>query len=389
MSEKRGWRLSRLGEWLGRRSGPGGLMMAGPWGGDTGDGSGDEPGRKNPWAKPTVGQPTGPRSTVDNASDKLREMFGVTQGTGGGGSSGGSGGPGRFARGVDKSVWLWGVLGLMILWLASTTWWRIGPQESGVVQTFGSYSRTMGPGVHFTLPAPIQTVTKVNSEVREIAIGSTAATDQKLVLTSDQNIIDLAYNVRWRVSSPEAYLFRFADQERVVRETAESAMRSVVANFSLDDTLGPGRGAIASEVAERTQQILDSYSAGIRIEGVEIKQADPPAQVNDAFKAVTQAQQNAARDQNDARAYSQQVTALAQGEAESFDKVYEQYRQAPEVTRRRMYYETMEQVLKSVDKTIVEVPGVVPYLQTQTGRQSAPPPPPPVPAPAASPGASQ
>ena len=385
MSEKRDGRLGRLGAWLGRPAG-GALAMANPWGGGPKAERPEEPGRKNPWAQPSTPRPTGPRSTVEGASDKLREMFGVQGGPGGGSTGGGGGGPGRFARGVDKSVWLWGLAGLVLLWIASTTIHRIGPQERGVVQTFGSYATTLSPGVSFTLPAPLQTVTKIPvDEVREIAIGSTAENDQKLVLTGDQNIIDLAYNVRWRISSPEKYLFQFADQERVVRETAESAMRSVVANFSLDSTLGPGRGAIAAEVAERTQAILDSYDAGIRIEGVEIKQADPPAEVNDAFKAVTQAQQNAARDLNDARAYSQQVTALAQGEAESFNKVYEQYRQAPEVTRRRMYYETMEQVLKTVDKTIVEVPGVVPYLQAQPGRSAVPPPPPA----AAQPGATQ
>ena len=274
-------------------------------------------------------------------------------------------------------MWLWGVLGLVLLWIAITMTHRIGPQERGVVQSFGSYSATLDPGLKFTLPAPFQTVRIVSvDEVREIAIGSTAADSQKLVLTSDQNIIDLAYNVRWRITSPEAYLFEFAEPENLVRETAESAMRSVIANFSLDQAIGPGRSDIEQEVALRTQQILNSYRAGIRIEGVEIKQSDPPAEVNEAFKRVTEAQQNAARDLNNARAYSQQVTALAQGEAESFNKVFEQYRLAPEVTRRRMYYETMEQVLKQVDKTIVEVPGVVPYLQTQTGRQAAPPPPP-------------
>ena len=374
MSEKRGWRLGRLGEWLGL---PGTLAMANPWGTGPKGEKPDEPGRKNPWAQPTGARPTGPRSTVDNASDKLREMFGVQQGGPGGGSSGGGGGggPGRFTSGINQQVWIWGVIGVVLLIWATTTFHRIGPQERGVVQTFGSYATTLDPGVSFTLPWPFQTVRVVSvDEVREIAIGSTAENNQKLVLTSDQNIIDLAYNVRWRIASPEKYLFQFADPESVIRETAESAMRSVVANFSLDQAIGPGRTDIETEVASRTQQILDSYNAGIRIEGVEIKQADPPAAVNEAFKRVTEAQQNAARDLNDARAYSQQVTALAQGEAESFDKVYEQYRQAPEVTRRRMYYETMEQVLKQVDKTVVEVPGVVPYLQTGPGRAPVPPP---------------
>ncbi len=348
-------------------------MMAGPWGTGGSDGDGDKPGRRNPWAQPTGGPaPGGPRSSVDNASEKLREMFGVASGTGGGGAPRG---PGRGLRSFDRSVWLWGALGLALLWLAFTTVHRIGPGERGVVQTFGSYASTLSPGVSFTLPAPVQTVRKINvDEIRRVTIGSTAEDNQKLVLTSDQNIIDLAYTVRWAISSPERFLFQFENPQQVVQETAESAMRSVVANFTLDQAIGPGRTDIEAEVAVRVQEILNDYNAGIRIEGVEINQADPPAAVNDAFKAVTEAQQNATRDLNQARAYAQQVTALAQGEAESFNKVYEQYRQAPEVTRRRMYYETMEQVLQKVDKTIVEVPGVVPYLQAQPNRTPVPPP---------------
>lgn len=358
MNQKRAW----LPRWLG------GLTMAGPWGG--GDEKGEDSPRKNPWAKPIPIRPaTGPRSSVDNASDKLREMFGVT---GGGGSGGGR--P-RLPRSFDKRVWLWGALGVALLWLAFTTVHRIGPGERGVVQTFGSYASTLEPGVSFTLPAPIQTVKKINvDEIRQVTMGSTAEDNQKLVLTSDQNIIDLAYTVRWAISSPERFLFQFENPEQVVQETAESAMRAVVANFTLDQAIGPGRTDIEAEVAQRVQEILADYNSGIRVEGVEINQADPPAAVNDAFKRVTEAQQNATRDLNDARAYSQQVTALAQGEAESFNKVYEQYRQAPEVTRRRMYYETMEQVLQKVDKTIVEVPGVVPYLQAQPGCAPVPPP---------------
>ena len=303
MTEKRVWPL----RWLG------GLTMAGPWGtGGSGDnGDGDKP-RRNPWAQPT-GRPAagGPRSSVDNASEKLREMFGVASGTGGGGPPRG---PGRGLPSFDRSIWLWGALGLAALWLAFTTIHRIGPGERGVVQTFGSYASTLSPGVSFTLPAPLQTVRKINvDEIRRVSIGSTAENDQKLVLTKDQNIIDLAYTVRWAISSPERFLFQFANPDQVVQETAESAMRSVVANFTLDQAIGPGRTDIETEVAARVQEILNDYNAGIRVEGVEINQADPPAAVNDAFKAVTEAQQNATRDLNQARAYAQQVTALAQG----------------------------------------------------------------------------
>ncbi len=139
-------------------------------------------------------------------------------------------------------------------------------------------------------------------------------------------------------------------------------MRSVVASVSLDDALGAGRTEIEQQVEQRMQEILDGYRSGIRVQGVAIKQADPPTAVNDAFKAVSAAQQTAQTYLNEARAAAQQVTAKAQGEAAAFDKVYEQYRLAPEVTRRRMYYETMEQILQKVPKTIIEAPGVTPYL---------------------------
>jgi membrane protease subunit HflK len=126
--------------------------------------------------------------------------------------------------------------------------------------------------------------------------------------------------------------------------------------------MGNRRSEIEAQVADRMQQILDSYRSGVAIQGVAIQQADPPAEVNDAFKEVTAAQQDAKSSINQANAYALQLTAKAQGEAAAFDKVYSQYKLAPEVTRRRMYYETMEQVLSKVNKTIVEAPGVTPYL---------------------------
>jgi membrane protease subunit HflK len=139
-------------------------------------------------------------------------------------------------------------------------------------------------------------------------------------------------------------------------------MRAVVGRVSLNDAMGDKRAEIETQVAETMQRILDSYRSGIQVQGIAIKQADPPDAVNDAFKEVTAAQQDAQSYVNQARAYALQLTAKAQGEATAFDKVYVQYKLSPEVTRRRMYYETMEQVLSKVDKTIIEAPGVTPYL---------------------------
>jgi membrane protease subunit HflK len=147
-------------------------------------------------------------------------------------------------------------------------------------------------------------------------------------------------------------------------------MRAVISQVTLNDAMGDKRADIELRVTENMQRVLDSYHSGIQIQGIAIKQADPPDAVNDAFKEVTAAQQDAKSYINQANAYALQITAKAQGDATAFDKVYEQYKLAPDVTRRRMYYETMEQVLSKVDKTIVEAPGITPYLPLPQVQQS-------------------
>jgi membrane protease subunit HflK len=242
-----------------------------------------------------------------------------------------------------------------------------------VVLRFGRYNSSLGPGVSLTLPAPIDRVKKINVEnIRTIDLGSES--DDDLMLTGDQNLIDIAYSVRWNFRTPELYLFQLAQPDETIRQVGESAMRSVISRVSLNDAIGDRRAQIEQQVAETMQRILDSYHSGIQVQGVAIKQADPPGEVNDAFKEVTAAQQDAQSYINQARAYALQLTAKAQGEATAFDKVYEQYKLAPEVTRRRMYYETMEQVLSKVDKTIIEAPGVNSYLPLpQVQKQSVQP----------------
>ena len=178
--------------------------------------------------------------------------------------------------------------------------------------------------------------------------------------------------MRCNIRTPELYLFQLAQPDETIREVAESAMRAVVSRVSLNDAMGDRRAEIEQQVAENMQRILDGYRSGIQIQGIAIKQADPPAEVNDAFKEVTAAQQDAQTYINNANAYALQLRQKAQGEATAFDKVYEQYRLAPDVTRRRMYYETMEQVLSRVDKTIVEAPGITPYLPLPQVQKSTP-----------------
>jgi membrane protease subunit HflK len=221
------------------------------------------------------------------------------------------------------------------------------------------------------LPSPIDRVEKIDVEnIRSVDLGSQSGTD--LMLTADQNLLDIEYSVRWNIRTPELYLFQLAEPDSTITEVANSAMRAVVSQVSLNDAMGDRRAEIETRVTQLMQQILDSYRSGIQIQGIAIKQADPPQQVNDAFKQVTAAQQDAQTYINNANAYALQLRQKAQGEATAFDKVYEQYRLAPDVTRRRMYYETMEQVLSRVDKTIVEAPGITPYLPLPQVQKSQP-----------------
>jgi len=338
----------------------------GPWGpaGDGGDDGAPGGGSGGPWREPPArGRRSNapPGSNVSSLDEFLRRSRARFGGEGGGG----------FPRRPDRSMILWGVLGLVLLWLLFTTTWRIAPEERGVVTRFGRYSHTLGPGISFTLPAPIERVQKIAVEnIQTIDLG-TAGTET-LMLTGDQNIIDIAYSVRWNIRDPELYLFELAQPDETIRQVAESAMRSVISGVSLNDAIGEGRGDIESRVQDAMQRILDGYRAGVLIQGIAIKQADPPQAVNAAFKEVSAAQQDAQRYISQANNYALQLTAKAQGEATAFDKVYEQYRLAPEVTRRRMYYETMEEVLRRVDKTIVETPGVTPYLPLPQVQKSLP-----------------
>ena len=326
----------------------------GPWGPKSDNGAGDPPREPalGPWGgeRPTS-RPEGNFGSagLDAFIERNRRRFG-----GGFGDDGTPRGP----NGI-KIAWI--ALGAIALFLLTTTIHQIKPEERGVVTMFGRYNSTLVPGVSFTLPSPIQRVQKVNVEqIRNIELGSAAK--ETLVLTGDQNIIDIAYQVRWSIKDPEEYLFEMRTPVDTIRQVAESSMRQVVAQVSGQAALGHRRGEIEARVQEDMQRTHDRYKSGIAIRGIAIKQADPPAEVNDAFKDVTAAQQDAQSAINNANAYSLQLKQIAEGEATAFDKVYVQYKLSPEVTRRRMYYETMERVLRNVDKTIVETPGLTSYL---------------------------
>jgi membrane protease subunit HflK len=378
----------------------GALAMAGrrsPWGGDGGgkgsgpedetgsqgaadpaaepgsfkpSGSAPERGPRNPWLPPASGGTERPRRSA-SIEDIFKSRDQRTGGGGGNGPGRGGGMP-RIPVRPDGKSWLpLVVAGVALVWLGVTSVHMVGPKEEGIVMTFGKYARTIGPGVSITLPWPIQQVevTDVTSIQRyTIPEGE----GEKLMLTSDQNLVDLSYLVRWNIKNLMDFRFRLSDPEDTVREVAEAAMRSAIAEVTLDGALsGAGRAQTEQAVRDRMQRVLDFYKAGVIVQGVEIKKADPPTKVIGAFQQVTAAQQDAERDRSNARAWAQQLLARAQGDAAAFDKVYEQYKLAPEVTKRRMYYETMERVLSKNEKVVVEANGVTPYLPLPEVRRRA------------------
>lgn len=385
--------MKRIGGALAR----GALAMSGrrsPWGG--GDGKDGEPegetgddgasegtpkpstpperGPRNPWLPPAGGSSTPGEKPRRSAS--IEDIFKTRDprrpGGGGGGGPRGPGGMPRMPVRPDGKSWFpLVVAGVVLVWLGVTSVHMVGPKEEGIVMTFGKYDRTINSGVSVTLPWPIQTVEVADvTSIQRYTIPE--GEGEKLMLTSDQNLVDLSYLVRWNIKNLMDYRFRLSDPEDTVREVAEAAMRSAIAEVSLDGALsGAGRAQVEQSVRERMQRVLDFYRAGVAVQGVEIKKADPPAKVIGAFQQVTAAQQDAERDRSNARAWAQQLLARAQGDAASFDKVYEQYKLAPEVTKRRMYYETMERVLSNNDKVIVESNGVTPYLPLPEVRRRA------------------
>lgn len=373
------------------------LAMAGkrnPWGkpqGDDGSGSdGGDPdgapskptadtpppkGPRNPWLPPGRGGSDGGEPPRRSAS--IEDIFKTRGPEGPRRIGGGGGGPNfRLPERANGKSWLPLIaLGLAGLWLVFTSTHQVQPKQQAVVTWLGGkYSHKLGPGLNFTLPWPIQQVTVENvSEIRSVTIGGEG---EKLVLTGDQNLVDLSYVIRWNIKNLEQFMFQIDDPELAIREVAESAMRAAMAEQELDQVVsGEGRAVIEARVASRMQQLLDAYRAGVAIQGVEVVKADPPAKVIDAFKDVSAAQQDANAMRNRARAYAQQVLARAQGDAAAFNQIYEEYRLAPEVTRRRLYYETMESVLSKTDKTIVEADGVTPYLPLPEVRRRAVTPP--------------
>lgn len=272
------------------------------------------------------------------------------------------------------------------------SFYTVRPEERSVELFLGEFSAIGNPGLNFA-PWPFVTaeVVQVTGErTTDIGTGRGGDTDSGLMLTRDQNIVDIEFQVVWNISDPAQFLFNLADPADTIRAVSESAMRDIIARSELSPILNRDRGIIASDLLAAVQTTLDSYQAGINVVRVNFDKADPPQEVIDSFREVQAAQQERDRLEKEADAYANRVTAAArgeaarlteqaegyraevvnnaEGEASRFNSVYEEYVKAPDVTRRRMYLETMEKVLGSMDKVILDGvqgeggSGVVPYL---------------------------
>ena len=285
---------------------------------------------------------------------------------------------------------------LVVIWLA-TGIYRVGPGQRGVELVFGSQTEVTSPGLHYNFPSPIGDVLLPEVErSRRINIGYEALSEtsdairdvpkQSFILTGDENIVDMDFTVFWKIRDPVAYLFNIRNPEATIQLAAESVMREVVGQTTFDQTVTTGRQDIEFRSESLLQTVLDGYESGVEIESVVLQKSDPPAEVIDAFNDVQRARQDQDRKRNEAEAYANSIVPSARGQAEQmiriaeaykerlineaigeasrFQSVLESYKANPEVTRKRMYIETVSDVLQGADKIILDSDGngVVPIL---------------------------
>jgi len=365
----------------------------GPWGGGGGGGprggGGDDDDRR-PGRRPGQDGPQIPEidEIVKKGQEQLKVLMGGRAGGGRPNGAGGGGGP----QGIPKGAWLIGGVAIVAMW-AFSSFYTVRPEERSVELFLGEFSAIGEPGLNFA-PWPLVTyeVLQVTGE-RSEDIGSAnngRSSDLGLMLTTDENIVNINFQVFWNINDPQAYLFNLRDGPQTVRAVSESAMREIVAGSELAPLLNRDRGITQQRAQELIQATLDSYDSGINIVRVTLNRADPPDEVIDAFREVQAAEQERDRLERQADAYANRVTAgargeaaqvleeaeayraqvvnEAQGEASRFLAVLAEYELAPEVTRKRLYLETLERVLGGVDKIILDESsgqsgqGVVPYL---------------------------
>ena len=360
------WQSQGGGPW---GSGPRG---GGPWGGNRGNGGG--PRGRGP-------QPPDFEELLRRGQDRFRRVL-----------------PGGFRTGTGVAVVL---IAIVVIWLASG-FYRVLPDEVGVVLRFGAYNRTTQPGLNYHLPAPIESVlrpsvTRVNrteigyrnAEGPTRGLATRQVQEEALMLTGDENIVDINFTVFWVIKDARAYLFNIRGPEATVKSAAESAMREVVGETPIAQALSEGRGKIEADTQTLLQGILNTYGAGIDVTQLQLLKVDPPAPVIDAFRDVQRALADRERLRNEAEAYRndiiprargdgvrikqeaeayrQEIVARAQGDADRFLSVYHAFAASQDVTLQRLYLETMEEILKNSNKVIIDksaenATGVIPYL---------------------------
>ena len=360
------WQSQGGGPW---GSGPRG---GGPWSGNRG---GPGPRGRGP-------QPPDFEELLRRSQDRFRRVL-----------------PGGFGTGTGIAVV---VIAILVIWLASG-FYRVLPDEVGVVLRFGAYNRTTQPGLNYHLPSPIEkaltpSVTRVSRTEIGYRSGETATgrgvgtrqvPEEALMLTGDENIVDVNFTVFWVIKDAYAYLFDIRDPDATVKSAAESAMREVVGETPIAQALSEGRGKIETETQRLLQGILDAYKSGVEVTQLQLLRVDPPAPVIDAFRDVQRAladrerlrneaeayrndiipraRGDAVRIKQEAEAYRQEITARSQGDADRFLSVYNAFKAAQDVTQQRLYLETMEEILKNSNKVIIDKSaqgesGVLPYL---------------------------
>lgn len=360
----------------------------GPWGGGGNKGGGgDNRGNNGGGRRPQDDGPQIPDidDLMKKGQDQLRVLMG---GKGGGRSGGGRGGSGGQGPNLGKGTIGLGVVAAVVLW-GMASFYTVKPEEQSVELFLGEYSATGNPGLNFA-PWPVVTrevIQVTREQTEDIGVGARGS-DAGLMLTGDENIVDIDFQVVWNINDPAKFLFNLRDAELSIRAVSESAMREIIAQSDLAPILNRDRASIAERLQDLIQLTLDSYDSGVNIVRVNFDKADPPTQVIDAFRDVQAAEQERDRTQKEADAYANavlagargeaaqtleeaeayraQVVNQAEGEASRFRAVLQEYRKAPEVTRKRLYLETMEEVLGRVDKVIIDEQnggqGVVPYL---------------------------
>ena len=367
----------------GRNTGPWGGGGGGPWGGG---------GPQGPWGggpqRPGGGGPSGTpdlEELLRKSQERLKKVF---PGGGGGGSS--LGGLGLKGAGIAAAV-------VLVLY-GLTGFYRVEPGEVGVELVLGRYQGMTQPGLNYNWPYPIGQVftpdvlrvRELNVGVRDVGPGGVGGRDvpeESLMLTGDENIVDVDFRVQWRIANAPNFLFNIQDPAGTVKQVAESAMREVVGRNNIQPILTQQRQQVELDVQQLMQSTLDEYGAGIEVSQVQMQKVDPPAEVIDAFRDVQAARADQERLQNEALAYANRVVpeargeaagiieqatgyrdrvvAEARGQADRFISIYDEYAKAPEVTRERIYLETLERVFNGTDKIIIDSSagsGVVPYL---------------------------